>query len=94
MRRQLVPQQHGWPVVDVDQQVRIAIAIQVAGGQATTDHPGLKPGPRLLPLALLGLWALARAAGPVLLILIAASTLTPPAGSVVAGWASRDSSVI
>src|SRR5438270_11368436 len=29
----------------------------------------------LLPLALLGLWALARAAGPVLLILIAASTL-------------------
>jgi predicted PurR-regulated permease PerM len=29
----------------------------------------------LLPLALLGLWALARAAGPVLLILVAASTL-------------------
>ena len=29
----------------------------------------------LLPLALLGLWALARAAGPVLLILIAASTI-------------------
>src|SRR5207248_1137573 len=29
----------------------------------------------LLPLALLGLWALARAAGPVLLILIAASTV-------------------
>src|SRR5437868_11331663 len=28
----------------------------------------------VLPLALLGLWALARAAGPVLLILIAAST--------------------
>src|SRR5258708_3859976 len=29
----------------------------------------------LLPLGLLGLWALARAAGPVLLILVAASTL-------------------
>src|ERR1700751_6101538 len=29
----------------------------------------------LLPLAILGLWALARAAGPVLLILVAASTL-------------------
>src|SRR5947209_15230600 len=29
----------------------------------------------VLPLAILGLWALARAAGPVLLILIAASTL-------------------
>src|SRR5438067_369301 len=29
----------------------------------------------LLPIALLGLWALARAAGPVLLILIAASTI-------------------
>ena len=29
----------------------------------------------LLPLALLGLWALARAAGPVVLILIAASTI-------------------
>ena len=47
------------------------------------DRPALPPAPVvvprwiqlvLLPLALLGLWALARAAGPVLLILIAAGT--------------------
>ena len=48
----------------------------------STDSPSVPPVvvPKwvqlvLLPLALLGLWALARAAGPVLLILVAASTL-------------------
>src|SRR5579884_1178245 len=53
-------------------------------GQEPTDLPAGQPVPRvvvprwvqlvLLPLAILGLWALARAAGTVLLILIAAST--------------------
>lgn len=51
---------------------------------ATRAPAGVAPAPTvvprwvqivLLPLALLGLWALARAAGPVLLILVAASTL-------------------
>jgi predicted PurR-regulated permease PerM len=51
------------------------------GNPSATTQPAVPPVvvPKwiqlvLLPLALLGLWALARAAGPVLLILIAAST--------------------
>jgi predicted PurR-regulated permease PerM len=54
----------------------------VISAPATPTRPAVAPVvvPRwvqlvLLPLALLGLWALARAAGPVLLILIAASTV-------------------
>src|SRR5579862_3414643 len=57
--------------------------------EVAPDEPALEPAPNaappvvvprwvqlvMLPLALLGLWALARAAGVVVLILIAASTL-------------------
>src|ERR1035437_1092137 len=62
-------------------------AEQPQPGPEETAEPAMTPAsvapvvvPRwvqlvLLPLALLGLWALARAAGPVLLILIAASTV-------------------
>jgi predicted PurR-regulated permease PerM len=62
-------------------------AQQPQPGPEQTAEPAMTPAllapvvvPRwvqlvLLPLALLGLWALARAAGPVLLILIAASTV-------------------
>jgi predicted PurR-regulated permease PerM len=62
-------------------------AEQPQPGPEETAEPAMTPAPLapvvvprwvqlvLLPLALLGLWALARAAGPVLLILIAASTV-------------------
>lgn len=62
-------------------------AEQPQPGPEETAEPAMTPAPVapvvvprwvqlvLLPLALLGLWALARAAGPVLLILIAASTV-------------------
>jgi predicted PurR-regulated permease PerM len=56
----------------------IATPTPAQAGAGTSVPPTLVPKwvqLVLLPLAILGLWALARAAGPVLLILVAASTL-------------------